>query len=189
MDRNLYADLRIRAGLGEDVTESAQRAFENGLLKEANFNALLGEVERAREATTIPSGYRRGREYILNMLSVSPAGDSALQGFQKQALGRSLDEWNDWYNAHPDATIEQQQKMYRQLAEDGLNLPQTELSFPQPHYLVGGIFKPDLQTTYMLTKNAFERGEIDRFEFQRQAALIADWKRTQDRRSPPAEGK
>ncbi len=165
---DLYASLRDSAGRGEDVREDARAALHRGDIRASDYDRLTTEVESER-----PGWYKRGAEYLKNMSGISLVNPPTNA---PQRYARMTDEWNDWANAHKDATDAQAQIAYQDLAASHLLVDMAGL--PPLKYRVGDEMQPDLEATKKATDDAFKRGELSPENYQRQKDIIVRYFRT-----------
>lgn len=168
-----YADLRSRAGLGEDVRDEAKQALLRGSIRASDYDRIVGEVESERP------GWRRAGDQYLGTVSgyseLNPTPGAA------QLKATMLDEWAQWADQHPNATPDEARKTYlaigesHQLADEAVKV----LTFPMPTYAAGDrqrMLDPAvLQATAARTKQALDSGEITPDEYSRQAAIWKQW--------------
>lgn len=169
-DVEVYADLRTRAGAGEDVTRDARLALESNQIKVSDFNNILNEVETNAPQAQMPNWYDQGRSYIRGQIG----GENA-NPFDLQVQSRVLDDWTRWAREHPEASIEDARDKYREYANEGLLIRGNTVGLPVPKFFAGTRQDPDLGATYRELKKAREQDEISEFEYQRQLRLIDDW--------------
>lgn len=169
-DPMLYAGLRERAGLGEDVRAEARVALANRRIGRDDYDRLLSEVESER-----PGWYKRGTQYISTSAAVSDLNPDPAAAQRKAAM---LDDWNEWATTNPKATDAQAQTEYRRLVSEYaiVNYDRMTLMKRSPRFLVGTRNAPNIEATEQATVDAFRSGQIDRAEFERQAALLAEWR-------------
>lgn len=165
-DSTLYADLRDKAGRGEDVRDEARNALHSGQIRVQDFNAILGEVENAR-----PTWYRRGSEYISTMAGVSDLNPDPAAAATKATM---IDQWGDWATEHPKASEVEAQRAYQDIVSHNSLVRMNGL--PMPRFASGGRLALDLATTEANTVKAFQAGQIDKPEFDRQAQLLQQWR-------------
>lgn len=177
-DVDLYADLRSRAGSGEDVRDEARVALQQGRLKLTDYDKIVTAAESNTVAGT--GWHKRGEEYLTRFLKPSELNKT---GLEAQTFANALDDWQQWARKNPDATDEQAEAAYRRIAGNYATVKANEIRLvrPAPLYLVGGRDAPEIDATETATVEAMERGEISRAEFERQAALIQEWRDMLDR--------
>lgn len=168
----LYAELRDRAGRGEDVRDEARVALINREIKASDFDRITSEVEQQR-----PGWFKRGLDYISTSAGVSDLNPDPSAAQRKADM---LDDWSAWADQNKDATQEQARTAYRNIVEEYaiIDRQQMTITFRSPRYLVGTRNQPDLDSTEAATVEAFQNGEIDREEFERQAELLQKWRST-----------
>lgn len=166
-----YADLRYRAGNGEDVRDEARAKYLAGGFRLQDFNAIMSEVESER-----PGWRARGTRYISDALAYSDINPTP---GAPQAKAEALIEWAQWADDHPKATTEEATKAFHEISkshqlaqEAGLNL-----TLAWPTYGVGDRNKFDLVLSTRRTIDAHDNGELDDDEFGRQMLILQQWKR------------
>lgn len=170
-DSRLYSDLREQSGSGLDVRQEARDALLKGQIRSSDYDRILGEVEGSR-----PGWYKRGSQYISTSAAVSDLNPDPAAAQRKADM---LDDWDTWVRENPKATESDAQTSYHRIVEEYqiINTNQMTLTKRAPRFLSGTRNEPDLDATESETVRAFEDQEIDRTEFERQAALIAEWRR------------
>lgn len=165
----LYADLRERAGRGEDVRDEARTALQRGDIGASDYDRLLGEVESQR-----PGWFKRGSDYISTAAAVSDLNPDPAAAQRKAEM---LDDWSDWAKANPTATEEQAQAAYKRIVQEFaiVNFDRMLLVKRSPRFLVGSRATPDLDATKAATVQALQEGRLSQDEFEEQAALIKEW--------------
>lgn len=171
-----YAELREQAGRGVDVRQQAKAELFNGELSINDYTRIVGEVEENSVPGQLPTWYKRGVEYLQTALKTSDVNPNPA-ALQLQAT--VLDDFRDWADAHPNATHAEAQKTYREMAVDGnlLNYNKLSIALPKPRYLHGSRTSPDLEASWLNTKKAYAAGELDAFEYKKQAQLINEWRK------------
>jgi hypothetical protein len=176
-NRVLYADLRERASYGEDIRTDARTALASGDIRVQDFNNLLGEVESSR-----PGWHRQGAEYISTSAAVSDLNPDPAAAQRKAAM---LDDWSEWARLNPKASGEQARGEYKRIVQEYaiVDYEQMLLMKRKPRYLSGTRSAPDFIATAQATQAAFDAGEIDQGEYDRQKAIIVElsesWQRAQ----------
>lgn len=168
---DVYADLRVRAGSGEDVTAQARVALSNNQIRVPDFNNILNEIETNAPRSQTPDWYKQGRDYIKGQIG----GENA-NPFEMQVQSRVMDDWTRWATAHPGASVEDAREKYREYANEGLLITGNTVALPVPKFFAGTRAEPDLAATYRALKKSHENDEIEDFEYQRQLRLLRDWK-------------
>lgn len=170
-DVRTYTDLRERAGRGEDVTADTRLALYAGRIKREDYDRVLGVVDREGQT----GWYRRGESFITNSLRPS---DTNPDPAAPQRYALAMDDWYQWASDNPDAGDTEARAAYQQLVKDyrlvEANL--VTLEGPRPTYLVGSRTQPDLDATERATVEAFERGDIDESQLNRQAEILQQWR-------------
>jgi hypothetical protein len=167
----LYSVLREQAGQGQDVRREAREALLRGQIRSTDFDRILGEVEGAR-----PGWYKRGTQYISTSAAVSDLNPDPAAAQRKADM---LDDWDNWVRENPKASESDAQAVYRRIVDEYaiINMNDLVITKRAPRFLSGTRNAPDLEATEEQTVKAFEEGKIDRVEFERQAMLIAEWRR------------
>lgn len=164
-----YANLRERAGSGEDVRQEARQLLFGGDIRVQDYEKLLGEVEAER-----PGWRSLGTQYLATISGYSDINPTPGAAQLKAAM---LDEWGQWADGHPNATPDEARKMYlaigesHQLADEAVK----RLTYPWPTYGVGSRQTIDLAETARRTRAAHDAGEISDDEYQRQAQIWQQW--------------
>lgn len=167
---DLYADLRERASLGQDIRDEARQALTRRSISRGDYDRLVSEVEASR-----PNWYKRGSEFIQNSLKPSDVNPDPAA---PQRYARALDDWAQWGQENKTATDQQAVTAARQIASEYAlaRFNQTTLTGRIPRYLVGDRANPDIDSTEAATLEAAQRGEIDQAELARQVKLIDEWR-------------
>lgn len=172
----LYADLRDRAGKGEDVRDEARDALRTAKIRVGDYDRLLNEVEQER-----PGWYKRGSEYISTMSGVSQLNPDPAAAQTKATM---LDQWGDWAKEHSDASDRDAQTAYQDIVSHNMLVQMAGL--PLPKYVVGSRLQMDIKSTETATVKALQDGQIDKQEFDRQALLLKKWRQTMQNNQPKA---
>lgn len=182
-DSMLYADLRERAGLGQDVRAEAREALRRKQIGSSDYDRIVGEVESER-----PGWYKRGSQFISTSAAVSDLNPDPAAAQRKAEM---LDDWNLWSIENPKATDTEAQTAYKRIVDEYaiINLDQFTLTKRMPKYLVGGRAAPDIDASEDATVRAYESGEIDRNEFERQSALLSEWRQALKSQPKPKASK
>jgi hypothetical protein len=164
-----YADLRDRAGRGEDVRTEARELLQRGQIGASDYDRILGEVEGER-----PGWYKRGKEFISTSAAVSDLNPDPAAAQRKAAM---VNDWDEWAQLHPKATDAEARQAAERLVQEFAIVDTSRFTLTKraPQFLVGGRTAPDLDATAVATVKALEEGRIDRTEFERQASLIKEW--------------
>lgn len=168
----IYADLRDRAGRGEDVRGLAREALQRGEIQSGDYDRILGEVEGER-----PGWYSRGSAFISTSAAVSDLNPDPAAAQRKAQM---LDDWDDWARRNPQATDQQAREEYQRVVREYAIVDYEQMTLVEraPRFLAGSRHKPDLETTEASTVEAFQSGRITQEEFEAQAALIERWRRS-----------
>lgn len=167
-DISLYADLRDRAGRGEDVRVDAKAALQRGAIRYSDFDRIVGEAEQQR-----PGWYSRGSEYITSMSGASLLNPDPAAPQLKASM---LDQWGDWARLHPNVTDREAQSAYQDIVSHNMLVQRAGL--PLPRLLIGGRFSPDLVATVKKTMAAHEKGEMNDADYAREMEVLQRWKHT-----------
>lgn len=165
----LYADLRDRAGRGEDVRTDAREALVQGAIRASDYDRIVGEVEAERP------GWRRAGETYLKAITgysdLNPTPGAA------QLWATVSDEWSQWSDQHKNATPDEARKAYLSIGESHQLADQSvkQITLPWPKYGVGSRAAIDLKATAARTRAAFDAGEITQDEYNRQAEIWKQW--------------
>ncbi len=164
-----YADIRDRAGRGEDVRTEARELLQRGAIGASDYDRILGEVEGER-----PGWYKRGKEFISTSAAVSDLNPDPAAAQRKAAM---INDWDEWAQSNPKATDTDARGAAERLVQEYAIVDTSKLALVKraPQFLVGGRRAPDMEATVNATVKAYEDGRIDRPEFERQAALIKEW--------------
>lgn len=164
----LYADLRDRAGRGEDVRTDARAAVQRGAIRVADYDRLVTEVESEH-----PGWYKSGAEYITSMSGASLLNPDPAAPQLKAAM---LDQWGDWSRLHPQANFREAQSAYQDIVSHNMLVQRAGL--PLPRLLVGGRFAPDLIASTNATMKAHNSGEMNDADYAREMEVLLRWKRS-----------
>lgn len=176
-NKRVYSDLRIRRARGEDVADEVLAAYAAGDITKTDFNALTTGTESA-DGPRAQQWYKDGESYINTTLFASELnGDASII---KQLKADILDRWRMWADAHPDAKGEDARREYLALAEsarqiDTSKIMQTE---PLPRFVKGernSVTMKSLREGQLALDQAYERGEIDGFDYQQQLRDMRTW--------------
>lgn len=167
---DLYADLRERASLGQDIRIDARAALTGRRISRGDYDRLVSEVESER-----PGWYKRGSSFISTASGVSDLNPDPAGAQRKASM---LDDWATWANENPKATDAQAQDSYKRIVREYsiVNYNNMALMKRAPRFLVGDRNTPDLDATENATVKAFQSGQIDKAEFDRQAQLLKEWR-------------
>ncbi len=170
-DPMTYADLRDRAGRGQDVRGEAREALQRGAIGASDYDRLTGEVEQQR-----PGWYKRGTDFIATSSGVSDLNPDPA-GAQRKA--QMLDDWSAWADENPKASEAEARDAYKRIVSEYAIIDYSQLTLVKraPRFLVGNRTVPDLDATAAETARALQDGRITREEAQRQALLIREWQR------------
>lgn len=173
-DPELYSRLRIQAGQGLNVVPEARRAFEDGRMRQEDFDRIVSEVESHQQETGLPSPYQQNVRYIIGMTGGENVVDVAIR--QRQA--EAVDEFTFWVRQHPNATTAEMEDKAREILKRTLITEPFAINMLAPRFSPGGRVTQtmeDLGVAYDRTKKAFEAGEITRRERDREYNRIWQW--------------
>jgi hypothetical protein len=177
-DFTTYATLSERAAGGENVEPEARQAVMQGLLSDNDYRVV---VNASRE-----TGWRkRGYSHIADNLKPSEF-EKKVGNTATIRSANALRDWNQWVRDNPQATDAQADAESRRIVAEYSNQGQVQsvATLRRPTFLVStGPSSFDLMATGKRTKEAFDAGKISRAEYERQAALIRQWR---DVYKPPA---
>ena len=171
----IYADLRDKAGRGEDIRGDARDALHDGRIRLGDYDRLMNEVEQER-----PGWYKRGSQYISTMSGVSELNPDPSAAQTKATM---LDQWGDWATKNPKASDREAQAAYQDIVSHNMLVQAAGL--PLPKYTQGTRLDPHLDETEAATVKAFQSGEIDEATFRREASLLKQWRAATKPISPP----
>jgi hypothetical protein len=167
-DFTTYSSLSERAASGENIEPAARQAVNQGLLSDTDYRVLVND-SRA-------TGWRkRGFTFIEDNLKPSPMISDP------SASARSANaktDWNTWVRENPNATDAQADAEAKRIVADYTNSRQVQsvATLRRPTFLVStGPSSFDLRQTFARTKQAFDKGQIPKAEYEKQAALIRQW--------------
>jgi len=165
-----YLSLRDAVSRGADVRDDARDALRRHEIGPDDYDRLVSKVETQR-----PGWYDRGTNYIT---TAGKPNDLNPEEGAPQRLASMLDDWDDWSDAHPKATVAEAQTEYQRIVEEYGLIRQRgmTLNMRAPRFLVGTRDAPDLDATARETVRRFQAGEIDQGEAERQALLIKQWR-------------
>ena len=171
---NVYGSLRFRASNGEDVREEARQALRAGTLNITGYNNIVNRSEQNSGVGDIPNWYERGESFISDALRVSDINPNPAANL---ARAKALDEWAQWGRDNPNPTPQQTRQAYEEIAQS-YSLVDTStmtLAKPLPKFAVGNRSSLDIGATEAATVDAYQSGEINEQEFNKQAALLKEW--------------
>lgn len=175
-----YADLRDRAGRGQDVRTEAREALIRGDIEKGDYDRLTGEVEQQR-----PGWYKRGTDFIATSAGVSDLNPDPAAAQRKAQM---LDDWGAWADENPKASETEARDAYRRIVSEYAIIDYNQLTLVKraPRFLVGNRMQPDFDGTEAATVKALEDGTITPQEAQRQALLIREWRSAYERQQASA---
>ena len=170
-DFTTYANLSERAAGGENVEADARDSVMKNLLSDNDYRVI---VNASRE-----TGWRkRGYSHIADNLKPSEF-EKKVGNTATIRSANALRDWNQWVRDNPKATDAQADAESRRIVAEYSNQGQVQsvATLRRPTFLVStGPNAFDLMTTGKRTKEAFDKGEISKAEYERQAALIKQWR-------------
>jgi hypothetical protein len=173
----VYADLRVAAGQGADVRGAAKKAYQSGQLDRDSFEKLMGETETNSALAAKGNWYKRGKDTItMKMQPDAQIGDLVAQ---RDRMASALEDWQRWSTEHQNATPEEAERESKRLANDFSIVSREDLLLTKarPRFLRGDLNTPDIANTVKATEEAFQKKQIDEFEFRRQMRLLDEWDR------------
>ncbi len=190
-DSASYADLRIRAGKGDDVRSEAVAALASGRITAQQFSGITSEVETNNPGAKTENWYKTGREMITRSLAVSqtnPRLDAAVQA-------RALDDWQQYSAQNPKATPQERDRMRDSIINSSRIIQSDEIvtSIPTPRFLQGQKTTPNMTQTIKRTEEEYAAGRLSKPEFDREMRNIRDlnewFKREQAKPKSAEKGK
>lgn len=187
-NKRVYSDLRLRRARGEDVSDEATAAYQDGSITKTDLNGLTGKG--AEDGPRKNQWHKDGEKFLGTVVADSDINPNPAIKALKAEL---LDRWGEWTDAHPDATPDQARKEYRALADEArmVDTDKLTIGLPMPRYSSGGRASLTPQTVVraaMDTRAAFQSGEIDAAEYKRQGRILKQWTDAMRFKTPPAEG-
>jgi hypothetical protein len=168
-DFTTFANLSERAASGQNVEPEARQAVAQGLLSDDDYRVV---VNASRE-----TGWRkRGFAFIDNNLK--PSQLEKTNSLASIRSANALRDWNNWVRDNPNATDAQADAESKRIVDEysAQGRIQSVAVLRRPTYLVStGPNSFDLKQTFAKTKKAFDAGQINKDEYERQSALIKQW--------------
>lgn len=168
-DLHVYADLLNRVGQGQDVRDDATSALFAGQLSKEDYARITDKA-----SGELPNSYKRGLQYIqtagkTSELEPDPAKTTTLANMQN--------DFQDWVNSNPKASPEDTQKQAVDIVRryQLVRADQNMLTLPVPQHFVGTRVQPDVQGSKQSLFQAFQDGQINKDDFDREAALLQKW--------------
>ena len=169
-DFTTFANLSERAASGQNVEPEARQAVAQGFLSDSDYRVV---VNASRE-----TGWRkRGYSFIADNLKPSEF-EKKIGNTATIKSANALQDWNNWVRDNPNATDAQADAEAKRIVRDYSNAAQVQsvATLRRPTYLVStGPSSFDLKQTFAKTKKAFDAGQINKDEYERQSALIKQW--------------
>lgn len=173
-DPRVYSDLLTRTVRGEDTQQDILSAFGDGQLSKEDFTRLTDKT-----ATEFPNSYKRGLNYINTAGKVSELEPDPAKA---QTLANMQNDFQDWFRKNGqeanDQEVQQEAinvvKRYQLVRAD-----QNLLTLPVPQFGLGKGTRaaPDIQGAKHDLVQALTLGQINRDDFNKQAALLQQWER------------
>jgi hypothetical protein len=184
-----YADLRERAGQGEDVRAEAKTGIVDKWLKREDYDRLVSLSEKGLVEGELPSWFKRGDAFIKNALAVGEAVDDP---FGRLRQANAMDEWYRWSRENPKATDQQAEQAYKRITTEQalVNFENNVAVMPLPRFLAvprNKVDAPSLDAAEQELVRAFDAGEMERGEFERQATLFERWRSAVEARDKAKE--
>jgi hypothetical protein len=169
-----YAGLLTRMSNGEDVRDDTNTALTRSLLSKEDYTRLIDGSAKEQ-----PGWYKRGHDYIQTAGQVSQLEPDPAKA---QTLANMQNDWVDWSHDNPKATPQDAEKEFRGIVAryQLVKADQNTLTLPVPRYFQGTRAAPDIAASKNATVNALKAGEINQDDFNRQAALLAQWQHAND---------
>lgn len=172
----VLSSLMLRAHQGKDVIPEATSAAARQLISVSELSSIINTASQEGIVASSENFFKRGKSYLTE--SLKP--DAAATGFEKDMAAKAFDDWYDWSKAHPNASQAEAKKEYQAIANEAkaTNLDNLQITQMVPRYLKGGraeVSYERLQQAFQDTKKAFEAGEIDRYQYQRQSDILLQW--------------
>lgn len=176
----IYADLRSRAAMGEDVRQEARDLLVSHRMSQGDYDKIVNRVEAEAAEAQFPHWYKRGERFIRDTLRVSEMNPNPADA-QMQAA--AMDEWTEWSRVNPEATEQQARDAYQRLAREYrfVDLTETAVALPIPSSLrMQQHRRPtrqEVQQAMRRVAEAVQAGTMDEAEAERQASMLAQWMR------------
>lgn len=162
-DTTLYADLRLRAGGGEDIRQEAREALRRGDIRSSDFDRIIGEVE-----TQKPGWYQRGKDFIENAAAPSAF---TMDPAPKARMALMLDEWYEWAQANPKAGEAEAKQAYTEIVAARSLVDMTELA-RKTGLRVRDLAELEKKEAELVRK--LQSGEITREQAEQQAQVLQE---------------
>lgn len=168
-DLHTYSSLLDSVHAGQDAGEDIEAAFHNGLLSKEDYTRLSDA-----NAAEHPSWFKRGDEYIRTSLQVSQLEPDPAKA---QTLANARDDWQNWVTENPKATPQQAASAYHDIVRryQLVQGNQAMLTLPVPEHFIGSRAAPNIGASKQSLFDAFQHGQINRQQFDREAAVLAQW--------------
>lgn len=182
----LYADLRERAGQGEDVIEEARDALTGGRLKREDYDRVVALTEQRNIGQRQPDWARRGGDFIKDALRPS---DLNYEGTQAIVYANANSDWLDWVEKNPEAGPAEGLAYAKRLVNEYQLADASKLTVTlrKPRFATDRPTSlPALEAAEIATIEALERGAISESEFDEQSQLFRQWRRALPTTPPEA---
>lgn len=168
-DLRTYANLLDAVGRGQDVREDARDALFAGQLSKEDYTRITDKA-----ANEVPNSYKKGLQYIQTAMK---PGDLNPDPAHTLSLANAQNDFQDWYKVNPKATDDEVQAQSQNIVKryQLIDSSQVMLMLKSPEFLVGTRTQPDIQATKKATYQALQNGQINRAQFDAQAALLQQW--------------
>jgi hypothetical protein len=177
-NRQVHADLVFRAGNGEDVAAEAKSQYIAGNLDVSDFKGIVNDYQANSASAKLNNWTKSGATFIST--AIVPPNDLNNPA-AKVVAAEAIQDWYNWAAAHPKATPQQAQEESRRIVNERMLIKISSLALSQrfPRYMEGdrsNVSEESLKAAYQATKEAEEKGEIDKKDAGYQYELIRTWK-------------
>jgi hypothetical protein len=175
-DPHTYAQLRMAAARGEDISERATREYSAGNINRDAYDGLLSKLDDS-PGFTGKNVFKTGEKYLARALKQDPFVSTPSDEIRS---AKAMDEWRSWMAENPKATQEEGQKKYQQLASDAsiAHIADLETSHLMPTYLKRSsnqeLSENLLKAAYKDAKKDFESKKLIYADFQQEVRRIQD---------------
>lgn len=170
-DLPTYANLLDAVGRGQDVRDDARKALMAGQLSKEDYTRITDKA-----ASEVPNSYKKGLQFIQTAMK---PGDLNPDPAHTISLANAQNDFQDWYKNNPKATDDEVQTQSQNIVKryQLIDASQVMLMLKSPQFLQGTRTQPDIAATKKATVKAFQDGQINRDQFNAQAALLQQWDR------------
>lgn len=170
-DLPTYANLLDAVGRGQDVRDDARKALMAGQLSKEDYTRITDKA-----ASEVPNSYKKGLQFIQTAMK---PGDLTPDPAHTISLANAQNDFQDWYKNNPKATDDEVQNYAQSTVKryQLIDASQVMLMLKSPQFLQGTRSQPDIAATKKATVKAFQDGQINRDQFNAQAALLQQWDR------------